>query len=48
MNAFNGIRRPPPGKGALMSDVLYLALTVGFFAASVGLIHLFERLRERK
>jgi hypothetical protein len=31
-----------------MSDVVFLALTVGFFAASIGLVHLFERLRARK
>jgi hypothetical protein len=31
-----------------MSDVIYLALTVGFFAASVGLVYLFERLRAHK
>jgi hypothetical protein len=31
-----------------MSDVIFLALTVGFFAASVGLVHLFERLRAPK
>ena len=31
-----------------MSDVLYIALAVGFFAASIGLVHLFERLREHK
>jgi len=31
-----------------MSDVLFLALTVAFFAATVGLVHLFERLREHK
>ena len=31
-----------------MGDVLFLALTAGFFAASVGLVHLFERLRREK
>jgi len=31
-----------------MQDVLFLALTAAFFAASIGLVHLFERLRERK
>jgi hypothetical protein len=31
-----------------MSDVIFLALTIAFFAASVGLVHLFERLREHK
>lgn len=31
-----------------MDDVLYLGLTLAFFAASIGLVHLFERLRGRK
>ena len=31
-----------------MSDVIFLALTIVFFAASAGLVYLFERLRERK
>jgi hypothetical protein len=31
-----------------MSDVLFLALSVAFFAATVGLVHLFERLRVQK
>ncbi len=31
-----------------MSDVIFLALTVVFFAASIGLVYLFERLREHK
>jgi hypothetical protein len=31
-----------------MADVVFLALTVAFFAASVGLVHLFERLRGQK
>jgi hypothetical protein len=31
-----------------MSDVIYLALTVGFFAASIGLVYLYDRLREHK
>jgi len=31
-----------------MSDILYLALATGFFAASIGLVHLFERLRDHK
>jgi len=31
-----------------MSDILYLALATGFFAASIGLVYLFERLREHK
>jgi hypothetical protein len=31
-----------------MSDVIFLALTVGFLAASIGLVHLFERLRSPK
>ena len=31
-----------------MSDILYLALAVGFFATSIGIVHLFERLRDSK
>jgi len=31
-----------------MFDVLLLALAIGFFAASIGLVHLFEKLREHK
>jgi hypothetical protein len=31
-----------------MADILFLALTAAFFAASIGLVYLFERLRERK
>ena len=28
-----------------MSDLLFIALAAGFFAASIGLAYLFERLR---
>ena len=31
-----------------MQDVLFLALSVAFFAATLGIAHLFERLREHK
>jgi hypothetical protein len=31
-----------------MSDVIFMLLSIGFFAASFGLIYLFERLREHK
>jgi hypothetical protein len=31
-----------------MSDLLFLALTLAFFAASYGLVHVFEKLREQK
>jgi len=31
-----------------MSDVIFLALAIGFFAASIGLAYLFESLREHK
>ena len=31
-----------------MEDAIFLGLTVAFFAASYGLIHIFEQLRERK
>jgi hypothetical protein len=31
-----------------MADLVFLALTAAFFAASIGLVHLFERLREHK
>ena len=30
-----------------MEDILYLGLALAFFAASIGLVHLFERLRKR-
>jgi hypothetical protein len=31
-----------------MADVVFLALSIAFFAASFGLVHLFEKLREHK
>jgi len=31
-----------------MADILFLALTLAFFAATIGLVHVFERLREAK
>jgi hypothetical protein len=31
-----------------MDDLVFLALTVAFFAASFGLVHVFEKLREHK
>jgi len=31
-----------------MVDVIFLVLTAAFFAASFGLVQLFERLREHK
>lgn len=31
-----------------MQDVVFLALTAAFFAATAGMVYLFERLRERK
>ncbi len=31
-----------------MADVIFLALAAGFFAATVGIAYLFERLREHK
>ncbi len=31
-----------------MADLVFLALTAVFFAASIGLVYLFERLREHK
>ena len=31
-----------------MEDILYLGLALAFFAASFGLVHLFDRLWERK
>ena len=31
-----------------MSDIVFLALTAVFFAASFGIVHFFERLREHK
>jgi hypothetical protein len=31
-----------------MADLVFLAMTAVFFAASIGLVHLFERLRNPK
>jgi hypothetical protein len=31
-----------------MADVIFVALSVAFFAASCGLVHLFEKLRGQK
>jgi hypothetical protein len=31
-----------------MADLVFLVLTAAFFAASIGVIHLFERLRQEK
>jgi hypothetical protein len=31
-----------------MSDVIFIVLASGFIAASIGLVYLFERLREHK
>jgi hypothetical protein len=31
-----------------MADVIFVALSIVFFAASFGLVHLFEKLREHK
>lgn len=31
-----------------MDDILYLGLALAFFAASIALVHLFDRLQERK
>jgi hypothetical protein len=31
-----------------MADIIFVALTIAFFAASIGLVHLFERLRSQK
>lgn len=31
-----------------MADIVFLVLTAAFFAASIGLVYLFERLREHK
>ena len=31
-----------------MGDVLFFALSIVFFAASLGLVHLFEKLRGQK
>jgi hypothetical protein len=31
-----------------MADIVFLALTAAFFAASIGLVYLFESLRGRK
>jgi hypothetical protein len=31
-----------------MADFVFMLLSIGFFAATVGLVHLFEKLRGRK
>jgi len=31
-----------------MADIIFLVLTAVFFAASFGMVHVFERLREHK
>jgi len=31
-----------------MADVIFVALSIAFFAASFGLVHLFEKLRGQK
>jgi hypothetical protein len=31
-----------------MADIIFVALSIAFFAASLGLVHLFEKLRGRK
>jgi len=31
-----------------MADIVFLALSVAFFAATIGMAHLFEMLREGK
>jgi hypothetical protein len=31
-----------------MSDVIFMLLSIGFFVATIGLVHLFERLRGGK
>jgi hypothetical protein len=33
---------------APMMDIIFVLLALGFFAASIGLVYLFERLREHK
>jgi hypothetical protein len=37
-----------PGKETRMEDILYLGLALAFFTASIWLVHLFDRLWERK
>jgi hypothetical protein len=32
----------------ILADVIFIALTIAFFAASYGLVHVFEKLREHK
>jgi hypothetical protein len=31
-----------------LADAIFIGLTLAFFAASFGLVHLFEKLREHK
>jgi len=35
-------------EGKVMDDVVFLALSVAFFAATLGIAFLFERLQEQK
>jgi hypothetical protein len=43
----------PAGKTRLfwekhMADAIFIGLSIAFFAASLGLIHVFEKLREER
>jgi hypothetical protein len=48
LGLLRGAPRKEAVKETLMSDVILLALSVVFFAATVGIAYLFERLREHK
>ena len=48
LGLLRGAPRKEAVKETLMSDVIFLALSVAFFAVTVGIAYLFEQLREHK
>jgi hypothetical protein len=47
-SAATSLHADPWKKEMVMEDLVYLALSVAFFAATFGMAFLFERLREQK
>lgn len=43
-----GLKFAASQKENFMMDLVFVALAIGFFAASYGLVHLFERMREHQ
>jgi hypothetical protein len=41
-------RRDRAAKETFMADVIFMLFSIGFLAASIGLVFLFERLRGQK